>query len=494
MAGPIQIGDIIKFSEIAMEVWRYGWEPEHNAGENYRAFGVEVRTLRDSLKRLDSAVLRTQQSLRRYGAREIDCLGADRSSLYEIIGDYDATLEECRLLLQRNLRYSQTTSPMRNIEWNYNVMPQVDHLRGRIRMHSSRIQHVLKPFEIVNRLISCSDLISNIHGDLVRRLTGIHQDVLGIRRDINAIIQAYYPQVAQDIEQQMAQEIHSLRIPDHLLARLNVTFEASRSRASPEPIPLRDLADCFLIHMQDSTENFYPESTNHDSTPSVMQYLELVKSQYLMQQIRASHELDNLPRTSHWRGYIASLQEKLSQQCARFETELLAPSISHVADEVLLFRLGNDDDVLLQQNRSPPPIEPRFNFLMEAHRSLEAEPGAWRMIQLRRRIGSDTQFRILEMFGDHDRSSITDSRIIDFNIHGARLIPIYADPIPFPTPDAISLPAQEIVLEENNTSHSYVFLNRSELLQFQEALTGFKVVDEYTQYVPRPRINLPPST
>lgn len=32
MAGPIQIGDIIKFSEIALQVWSYGWEAEHNAG------------------------------------------------------------------------------------------------------------------------------------------------------------------------------------------------------------------------------------------------------------------------------------------------------------------------------------------------------------------------------------------------------------------------------------------------------------------------------
>lgn len=32
MAGPIQIGDIIKFSEMALQVWKYGWEAEHNAG------------------------------------------------------------------------------------------------------------------------------------------------------------------------------------------------------------------------------------------------------------------------------------------------------------------------------------------------------------------------------------------------------------------------------------------------------------------------------
>ena len=93
-------------------------------------------------------MVRTQQSLRRHGARESDLLGADRGSLDEIIGDYKATLQQCQQLLDRNRRYSQTTSPLRNIEWNFNVMPQVDHLRNRIRMHTSRIEHVLKPFEM----------------------------------------------------------------------------------------------------------------------------------------------------------------------------------------------------------------------------------------------------------------------------------------------------------------------------------------------------------
>lgn len=46
-----------------------------------------------------------------------------------------------------------------------------------------------------------------------------------------------------------------------------------------------------------------------------------------------------------------------------------------------------------------------------------------------------------------------------------------------------SVPPLEILLEEESSSHSYVFLDRSELLQFQAALTGFEVVDDYTEYV-----------
>lgn len=33
MAGVIQLGDVIKFAELAWIVWEYGWAREHNAGQ-----------------------------------------------------------------------------------------------------------------------------------------------------------------------------------------------------------------------------------------------------------------------------------------------------------------------------------------------------------------------------------------------------------------------------------------------------------------------------
>jgi hypothetical protein len=33
MAGVIQLGDAIKFAELAWIVWEYGWASEHNAGQ-----------------------------------------------------------------------------------------------------------------------------------------------------------------------------------------------------------------------------------------------------------------------------------------------------------------------------------------------------------------------------------------------------------------------------------------------------------------------------
>lgn len=104
--------------------------------------------MHSSLKTLTETVKQTQLSLREHGARATDFLGCDMKSLDEIIGDYEATLNECYQLLAKNKRYDQTTGPVQNIRWNINTMPQVEHLRGRIQMHNSRIQHLLKPFEM----------------------------------------------------------------------------------------------------------------------------------------------------------------------------------------------------------------------------------------------------------------------------------------------------------------------------------------------------------
>ncbi|KAM0295215.1 hypothetical protein ACHAPM_010895 [Fusarium culmorum] len=149
MAGVIQFGDAIKFAEIAWTVWQYGWAKANNAeGKNYHDFGEDVLTLHSSLKHLENAVTRAQQSLHSHGVWDNDSLCGDQDPLMEVVGDYNDTLEECYLLLKDNTRYAQTTGPIKNIEWNMSIMPEVERLRGRIQMHTSRIQHILKPFEM----------------------------------------------------------------------------------------------------------------------------------------------------------------------------------------------------------------------------------------------------------------------------------------------------------------------------------------------------------
>lgn len=120
---------------------------------------------------------------------------------------------------------------------------------------------------------------------------------------------ALFPEVAQERRQQTEQQFHSLSVPDHLPSKFDATFEAASGRALDESIPLQELTDCFLIHLQGSTVQFHPDPMDLNRTPPPRQYLELLKCQYLLQRIGKGEELDNLPNTSHWRGYVASLQE-----------------------------------------------------------------------------------------------------------------------------------------------------------------------------------------
>ena len=123
-------------------------EADSCSGENYRAFGADVQTLHRSLVRVEGAIKRAQDSLQAHGAHNNDTLIEDMDLFSDIVGDYNRTLSDCLQLIDDNRRYAHTTGPMLNIDWNLNVMPQVEHLRGRLQMHNVRIQHFRGPFEM----------------------------------------------------------------------------------------------------------------------------------------------------------------------------------------------------------------------------------------------------------------------------------------------------------------------------------------------------------
>ena len=115
-------------------------------GKEYHAFRDDIATLARGLDLLDEVASRSKSSFDQLG-------GSDRiiwspPMLLEVIGDYRSTLEECNELLRRNRRYEDTSGPRKNLTWHVVVQPDVDRLRQRIEVHNSRIQNMLKPFEM----------------------------------------------------------------------------------------------------------------------------------------------------------------------------------------------------------------------------------------------------------------------------------------------------------------------------------------------------------
>ncbi|KAJ4209602.1 hypothetical protein NW759_013457 [Fusarium solani] len=459
MAGVIQLGDAIKFAELAWTVWEYGWAREHNAGENYRDFGADVRTLHRSLAELEKAVSRAQESLRNHGAWDTDSLGGDRDSLLEIIGDYSATLNECYQLLEDNRRYAQTTGPIRNIDWNLNIMPQVEHLRSRIQMHTSRIQHVLKPFQI--------DLVTNIHRDLDRRFRAMHKDVQDVKRTMNSLLKLQNPVLASKIGQELEEELYSVEISDSLLGRLEHMLERRQSLRLPE------MADCFLIHLRRATLQPQLDPSSFARRASVPDYLPFAKCQLLMNRMKGLDELQNPRRTSHWPGYISSLEEELSEEYSRVQSRIIVPGTSMYKDEMLAF--WPEDEPRTTVAPIPPAVGD--TCLFQGSLATLSPDISRREVQLLRQPDSDHRFKILETFESNTLPPRKDSKVLDFDLRSAVLIPLYADPMGRST----ATRSLEIIIEANELQHHYVFLCLQDVLAFQAAVTGFKVVDGYME-------------
>lgn len=109
-----------------------------NAGTQYNAFGEDVQNLKSNLDAIIDVVQNASQQTSR-NERRRDANNWDLSSIKEIVGDYERTLNDSKQLLHENRQFSRGKNPLVNIEWNIVVMPTVTRLRERISFHNSKV-------------------------------------------------------------------------------------------------------------------------------------------------------------------------------------------------------------------------------------------------------------------------------------------------------------------------------------------------------------------
>ncbi|KAK1487918.1 hypothetical protein CABS01_12793 [Colletotrichum abscissum] len=461
MAGPIQLGDVINFSKLAWDVYKFGWDNDFNATRQYAEFGRDVRGLAENLDILGRVVDKAGQSFHQETAFKLEPLRWDRSSLNEIIGDYHETLTECCTLIENNHRYRLSSGPLRNIEWNVLVAPAADRLRARIALHNSKVLHVLKPFEIA------SDLLCRIHEDLAGRMNAMHLD---LRRFMGILV--------PDMEQALAQQVHreSLHfdVPPDIEDGFLRAWAADRPDDAFEP-SLQEIADAFVIHYHKSTVGFTAGILVENKVPELGQYISLLKCVWLMRRIRRSNELTQQGRTlSHWPSYIQELEDGLASQCDRFKQELMAPSLAGLIPE--MFDIWPEKE--LAQLVDVVTRDALMEEVMDAPLQ-GATSNVERKLQLLRRMGADgKRFRInisgVEL-GGSSRTARRQAETIDFDITTVILNPLYAVP-------SNSFGAWDMILRKDERIAKLAFTQLKDAAKFQQAVTGFKAFDSYSQY------------
>lgn len=467
MAGFIQPGDIINFGRLAWDIYRYGWSDDLNATRQYAEFGRDVKYLAESLDILTSVVTQANSSLQRQAGYNAVARW-DRTSLGQIIGDYHTTLRECQELLKSNERYRTGGNPLRNIEWNVLVQPTADQLRQRISLHNSKVLHVLKPFEI-DLLCRVRQDIQHMHNDLVQRINAVHHDIY-------RIMGVLVPDLEQALNQQAHRRIVLLDVPIDVAERFR--FEALTDRPeyrTDADFELGELSDAFILNFNKATINFRSGMVVTERIPPTDQYLNLLKCVWLFKRIRESPPLQNVDYESHWPSYVRQLEDDLSTQCSRFGQELVQPD--------LITPMMRRDLFSIWPEREPTPLVPVVtgDEMMEQLLEVPLKSPAANVEQtakLLRRMGADgRRFRIM-ITGTEQTPSGRPRRqteVIDFDITSVIINPQYALPT---NPGMI----REVILRRDERIARMAFTKLSHVLKFQQAITGFKPYESYTQY------------
>jgi hypothetical protein len=448
--------------------------PTRVPARQYVEFGNDVKGLANNLDTLSDVVANATRSLYQQSPWRTPRLRWDERSLLDIVGDYRITLQQCTELLRTNRGYRLPSGPIRNLEWNIFVQPQADHLRHKIRMHNSKILHVLKPFE-VDLLCRVRQDIQAMHHDLAQRITAVHHD---IRRLMGILT----PDLEAALEQQAHREIHFLDVPISIAERFRQQSLVDRPEYEYDVEPtLADLTDAFIVNFSLSTVGFVSGMRVETRVPSAEQYLSLLKCLWIAAKFRSCRALTEPTPESHWPSYVRQLEDELSAQCMRFGGELMAPNMAAVGLPPVAYSVWPEREKtqLVDVVTRDELVERVLEVPLASHGAVR------RKIKLFRRLNSaDQQFRI-SIYGAEETvtgKTRTEKTTIDFDLSSVILNPQYASS-PYDSLSPGITTVHDMILRKDAQEAPLKFVSLEDLLKFQTAVTGFEPWHAFTMYV-----------
>ena len=315
-----------------------------------------------------------------------------------------------------------------NVRWNLSIEPDVRRLRDRVAFHNVKINTVLKPLE-TKLLLDLKDDIYRVHGDLASRITDVHQTVIDPPRKI----EGHWTANAQEASFQTSTNCLDIpRIPDFL----EVRFELAAKTSNPgldKDISFYKGVDAFHHHFEQSTILFKPNEMSTadffaDRTPEPTQYLNLMKSMWIIQRIKKGSEWATTSKDRLTDCYMNEIEGKCLHQLFRFtakeepQKRLTAPNqrnISLLREEEFRIWIEDEDEVDDFWSSTDYLNEIlRVPLLGSRHRTQELSL-VWQSntkLQMRQ-----TSSRIS---GTPNHNTIRDP----INLLRARYVPLYADP------------------------------------------------------------------
>ncbi|KFY74617.1 hypothetical protein V499_05364 [Pseudogymnoascus sp. VKM F-103] len=431
----ISISDIAKCANFTLKLYQYGFTEIYNSNTQYTEFGQSVHALHTNLHQLE-IIFEKVQSIP-------PCPIPGTSSFYDtrdlnaILDDPYTTVQECSRLLTRRDCFEEKGGFICNIIWNGFVQDEVTILHKKVMFHNIKIIALLKPLEL-KLLLDIQSLVIHYGEAMLLVLGQIKELILGDARTIGA---------QEDVRCQQ------IVIPPYLLHRFEkLSIDAKPRAASGDTFPMHDGINAFLQHYEEEaaaarlsrSRGVQPASP----TQWPRQYVGMMRSIWLIQKIESSAEyVDSCARGNQLLKYFV---EDLAKKC-------LYAFNQHSDRPVNLYRVKNEPDEMSLGLLG----EEAFLTWPIPVRSYD-RPHASEIDDMK------TILRTPLVHLNPERQSR------EINLRTVTLSPIYADPQNQTSGMDIGLYTSGMPTHDNLLS----FQTYQSLYSFQEAITGYRIVDD----------------
>lgn len=367
----------------------------------------------------------------------------------EITGDFWATLKECQTLLEDRIRFGRNSAGfVVNVVWHMTTETRVNHLRERVQLHTAKLFFGIKPFEL-------------------KLLLEIRNELQELRQEVRLVMNSLYNNAA-------APAIHMPELPEIPEPVVRRFLDALNSDPPPTfrniaNLPLEEGFDALVFHFARSTVEFNQGVNPFRRVPEEPQYLNLLKSKWLLDKLRESSQLADAEPDCLLISCLKEVELDIIREYRRFDSErLVAPAIDVIiilpnecfsiwiveTPLVRPLKLTEQrplEDKILQLTLSDPLATPEFGLTLFRK--------------------SDEEFRIVTATtipGEIEREGCS------INMTSTRLIPAYV------MGERATLgtnPVNNLLLYriEDQDPLWQDLKNSKNVEQFQQALTGYRV-------------------
>ncbi|KAL8678287.1 MAG: hypothetical protein Q9186_005337 [Xanthomendoza sp. 1 TL-2023] len=268
----------------------------------YLKFGREIESFAENLQQIEGVINHTnrQRPRRRWRDDPDDECRLALQPVFQTVGDFKKTLDECQKLLNDHERFQRDAAGfVDNVVWHISTQRDVDILRERVRFHATKLLIISKPFEIQLLL------------EIRQELQYLRRDVSEIKRQLDRLLVNGDPSLDP---WSLAPTLTFPEIPDEIIAKFVdlTSFEPPATFQDLSHMPLKEGFDALVYHFSQSTVEFNPGFDLSQRTPEETQFVNLLKSKWILDLLEHSPELTAVTTAPLW---ASALMEIKSEKC-----------------------------------------------------------------------------------------------------------------------------------------------------------------------------------